>query len=232
MSGFCTNRPEGFGPISQLADPLPTQCFFDTILVPTPTWLYLLALPVLFFLTPKQRSRTSSTAGKWWASLLSKSTWRARWGQMLLFAAYYFVVAVLALMQSVEVIGLARIKLGVGLLPFAYVGFAAAIALQATDGLFRRIRGYWAATTAFWVAGAAITALKITGVLGLGLKGSLAREDTTYATVHQFTDLVILAAFYVLAVVVEIAVMAVRMKNKQRELDDDVVELRSEFDWK
>ncbi|KAF3026342.1 hypothetical protein E8E14_005168 [Neopestalotiopsis sp. 37M] len=232
MSGLCSNRPEGFGPISQLADPLPTQCFFDTILVPTPTWLYMVALPILFFLTPKQRSLSSPLSKKWWSSVLSKSTWRSSWGRILVFVAYYFVVAVLVLMQTVEVLGLARIQLGVGLVPFAYVGFAGAVAMQATDGVFRRIRGYWAAAVALWVAGAAITALKITGVLGLGLEGSLARQDTTYATVHQFTDLIILGSFYILAVVAEIAVMVVRRKNRRSELDDDVVELRSEFDWK
>lgn len=192
-----------------------------------PTWLYLLALPVLFFLTSK-RGRVPKRAPR---SSLS-STWRAKWKRILLFAGYYFVVGVLVLMESVEVAGLARAKLGVGLIPFAYAGYLAAAVLQATDGGLRRVRGYWAASTAFWVAGAAITGLKVAGVMGLGLAGRLAREDTTYATVHQFTDLAILGVFYVVAIAAEVGVMVVRRRGRGREEDDDAVELRSEFDWK
>lgn len=135
-------------------------------------------------------------------------------------------------MESVEVVGLIRAKLGVGLIPSAYAGYLAAIVLQATDGGFRRIRGYWAASTAFWVAGAAITGLKVASIMGLGLSGRLAREGTPYATVHQFTDLVILGAFYIIAVIGEVGVMVMRRKGRGREQADDVVELRSEFDWK
>ncbi|KAH6647618.1 hypothetical protein BKA67DRAFT_539468 [Truncatella angustata] len=227
MAALCSNRAEGFGPISQLSSPLPTQCFFDTVLVPVPTWLYLISLPILFLLTPK-RSRSPKRLPH--ASL--SSAWRAKWKRILLVAAYYFVIAVLILMETVEVVQLAKAGLGVGLIPFAYAGFLAAIVLQATDGGFRRIRGYWAASTAFWVAGAAITALKIVGVLGLGLEGRFAREGTPYATVHQFTDLVILGAFYVLAIVGEMGIMVVRRKGRHLEREDDAVELRSEFDWK
>ncbi|KAK6078290.1 hypothetical protein SCUP234_06288 [Seiridium cupressi] len=227
MAALCTNRAEGFGPVSNLTNPLPTQCFFDTVLVPMPTWLYLLALPVLFFLTPK-RNRGTKRAPR---SSLS-STWRAKWKRILLVAAYYFVILVLVLMESVEIASLVRAELGVGLLPVAYAGYMAAMVLQATDGGFRRIRGYWAASTAFWVAGAAITGLKIASVAGLGLSGRFARKGSQYATVHQFTDLVILCAFYVLAIAGEIGVMVVRRKGRDREQEDDVVELRSEFDWK
>ncbi|KAI1846032.1 hypothetical protein JX265_000956 [Neoarthrinium moseri] len=228
MAALCTNRPEGFGPVSTITSPLPTQCFFDTVVVPLPTWLYLLSIPALWALTPRRSrdSRRRPPRASW------ASTWRAQWKRLALFAAYYFVVGVLALMQSVEVVSLAKARLGVGLLPFAYAGLLAAAALQATDGAFRRVRGYWAASSAFWVAGAAVTGLKIAGVVGLGLTGPLAREDGPYGTRHQFTDLVILGAFYVLAIVAEVGVVVVRRRGRSSEVDDDVVELRSEFDWK
>ena len=137
------------------------------------------------------------------------------------------------LMESVEIAGLLRTDLGIGLLPFAYTGVCAAAALQATDGAFGRVRGYWAAGTAFWVAGGAVTSLKVAAVLGLGLSGPLARDDTSYATSHQFTDLLVLAVLYVLAIVAEVGLVFVRRSGRRGMMgEDDVVELRSEFDWK
>ncbi|KAI0129513.1 hypothetical protein BJ170DRAFT_681010 [Xylariales sp. AK1849] len=230
MSGLCMNRPEGFGPISTLNAPLPTQCFFDTVLVPLPTALYLLSLPVLFFLTPK-RARGARRAPKTtrWAD------WRLHWKHWLLYGAYYFCIGVIVLMESVEIVQLARAGLGVGILPLVYVGCGAAGFLQASDGCFRTMRGFWAASTAFWVGGAAMTVVKMAGLAGLGLQGHLAREGGVYPTVHQFTDLVILAAFYLAAVAAEAGMVVLRRKGRDsssRDTGEDVVELRSEFDWK
>lgn len=224
--------------MSKLAPPLPTQCFFDVVVVPLPTWVYLLSIAVLFGVTTWRRRRNGGMGAI--SRSVSKGgvppAWSAGWRRRVLHGAYYFALGVLALMEAVEVWQLTRAGLGRGLLPGVFAGLAAAAALQATDGAAGRVGGawYWAPAAVLWAAGLVVTVLKTAAlVAGLGLAGPLAREDDPYPTVHQLTDLVILAVFYALAAALEVAVALVRRRARAAQATgDDVVELRSEFDWK
>lgn len=195
---LCANRPEGFGPYSSISDPYPTQCFFDTILVPLPTWILVVALSLcpLLFRSPL-------------AFLQRMGAPRRRWVRILAQVAYYFFILVILLMESVEVARLLQIGLGVGLIPFVYAGCVVAVLLQATNGL-GRLHGWQIANLLFWLVSLCVTAAKAAAVWKFGLTGPLAREDTAYSTVHQITDLAILCAFYALLPVLEIGLVFIK----------------------
>lgn len=146
----------------------------------------------------------------------------------------------MVLMETIEIARLVLAKLGVGLLPLVYVGLAAAVVLQATDGARGRLgKHYRAATTVFWVGGFVITCVKTAAVAEMGIFGNdtqgtrtqqLARVGSMYPVVDQFTDLVVLAAFYLFAVVGEIGMVFWQRRERRRRRAEgmDVLELRSE----
>ncbi|ORY61303.1 uncharacterized protein BCR38DRAFT_439825 [Pseudomassariella vexata] len=216
VAGLCSNRPEGFGPTSKITSPLPTQCFFDVVLAPLPTWIYLCS--ILLFLSPGW-SRIPRPA--------STSSSPRPWVRRVLASVYYFLISVIVLMESVEIARLIIADLGIGTLPFVYVGCLLAVLLQATDGGWRRLRGWWAASIMFWTAGAVVTALKFVALTKF--TGILAREETLYPVEHQFTDLVVLMIFYGFLVGAEVAMVVVRQKSMSGaavETQGDVIQLR------
>ncbi|KAK8044930.1 hypothetical protein PG993_004954 [Apiospora rasikravindrae] len=278
MTRLCTNRPEGFGPMSNLTPHLPTQCFFDSVLVPMPTFIFLFSLLAMVvvswwrrrrsgdvnnYLYPRQSShypfplnndgagrgsrnsnannpRRYPTATQWTLATVLK--------RLLPSLGYYGAVVVILLMQSVEIAQLERASLGVGLLPFVYAGAVGAAALRFAEGMWSGARGrfssflsealspFWVASIFLWTASAAVTATKtIALVTGLGLDrdGPLSREDTPYPVKHQFVDLVILTAFYVLAAAGEVGMTVLRGKERRAArvagVEEDTVQLRESF---
>ncbi len=185
---------------SAISPPLPTQCFFDTVLVPLPTWLLLvlLALLPLFFRSP----------------LASRPSPPRRWVRVIFLALYYFCIGVIILMESIEIARLARASLGIGLLPFVYAGCLVAAAGQATDGLRGTFRGWQAACLLFWVLGLCISAVKTAALTRFGTDGPLARDDSAYPVEDQVTDLAILIVFYGLLAVLEAALLFVRPRYR------------------
>ncbi|KAI0127135.1 hypothetical protein BJ170DRAFT_624358 [Xylariales sp. AK1849] len=254
MASLCTNRAEGFGPTSKLTARFPTQCFFDTVLVPLPTVLYLISLPVLFLVARKSangrsarrshRASSGASTSAPYRPLPPSSSFLTRlgdhWRHYLITSLYYFFIVVITLMETIEIARLSLAKLGVGLLPLVYVGLAAAVVLQATDGARGRLgKHYWAATAGFWASGLVITGVKIAAVAEMGIFGSatqgvwsqhLARVGSMYPVADQFTDLVVLGVFYLFAVGGEVGMVFLRQRERKRRRAEevDVLELRSE----
>jgi len=175
---------------------MPTQCYFDTILVPLPTWL-LIALLLIFSLA--LRAPLDAKAKRW--------TYKRRWHRVVHLVVYYFFIAVVLLMESVEVARLAQINFGLGLIPFVYVGCVIAAAGQATKGLGHRLRGWQVANAVFWAASLAVSVAKVAALNALPRDEAYRREEGPYGVSHQVTDLTILIAFYALLFVYEIALL-------------------------
>ncbi|KAK3939083.1 hypothetical protein QBC46DRAFT_154069 [Diplogelasinospora grovesii] len=203
---LCMNRPEGLSSTSSISSGLPTQCYFDTVLVPLPTWILLVALVVCHFIFP------ASLAGR------SRATTK-RWVRIVLLTLYYFFIGVIILMESVEVSRLVQIDIGVGLIPFVYAGCLVAGVMQATEGVRGRIRGWQVANLLFWVLSLCITAVKVTAVNKFGSDGPLARNDTAYPIIHQANDLNILIAFYALLTGLEVVLLFVRPVSGEGSFD-------------
>jgi hypothetical protein len=129
-----------------------------------------------------------------------------RWYRILLLVLYFFSVAVVILMETVEIVGLARTGLGIALIPFVYAGYLVAATLQASDGLRGRLKAWRFVNLLFWTLSACITSAKLAAVTKFGTDGPLARSDTLYAVHHQINNLSILVGFYVLLMLVEIAI--------------------------
>lgn len=152
MSPLCTNRAEGFGPHSALHSSLPTSCFLDVVVGPLPTWIFLLTSPVLYFVLHRPLLSPSSTSSK---SALDARRSRRRLARCLSVAYYVLLVALVA-MISLEIARLMVAKLGVGLLPFTYVGILLALA----NRLWWRVRIARVANILYWLALAVVTAVK------------------------------------------------------------------------
>ena len=131
----------------------------------------------------------------------------------ILAACYYFCIGVIVLMQSVEIGRLAAANLGIGLLPFVYVGCATACVMQATGGLRGRVPGFQVGAVLFWALSACITAVKLAAVVRFGTVGPLARLDTAYPISDQFTDLAVEIPFYAALVCLEVVLLVYRPRS-------------------
>lgn len=166
---------------------LPSQCFFDTVLVPLPTWVLILALPVVGLI----RTRVPPT------QVLHANVRRA-WVRSGTLGLYYFCIFAIVLMESIEVGRLAKADMGVGLLPFVYVACALAVVMCAADakiaGALGWKRGWWHEAVALFCAmSGIISTVKTIAVEALD---GAARLNTAYPVSDQYTDLVVLSVLY------------------------------------
>ncbi|OHF01020.1 hypothetical protein CORC01_03587 [Colletotrichum orchidophilum] len=148
---LCENRPEGFGPKSALSSHLPTTCFADVIVVPLATWTYLIIL--LIAVPPCVLSRRASasasaspsntaeasTAGDLPsdkvvtsapASTSTPVTKSPSAAVKVASAVYYLLIVAMLAMVSLEMARLSVAQLGIGVLPFTYVGILAALVIH------------------------------------------------------------------------------------------------------
>lgn len=181
---------------------LPSQCFFDTVLVPLPTWVFILALPAVGLI----RTRVPST------QVLHANVRRA-WIRSGTLGLYYFCVFAIVLMESIEVGRLAKADMGVGLLPFVYVACVLAVVTCCTDARVAAAlgweRGWWHEAVALFCAmSGIISTVKTIAVEALDGAGRL---NTAYPVSDQYTDLVVLSVLYfVLLLVVVVMKYLVR----------------------
>lgn len=186
-----------------LSAPLPTQCFFDSVLVPLPAWIYFALLLLLGVVGATRKAKPPYAP----ISPMVRARPTARWLRVTTLVLYYFFIAVVVLMQTVELARLVQIEYGVGLLPFVYAGCVVAAAMQATRGFGGRLPGWQVAGLVFWAAGFVMAVLKLAALNKIGTEGPYARNDGSYPTIHQITDIVILVAFYPLTFCVELALL-------------------------
>lgn len=202
---------------------LPSQCFFDTILVPLPTWVFILALPVVGLI----RTRVPST------QVLHANVRRA-WIRSGTLGLYYFCVFAVVLMESIEIGRLAKADMGVGLLPFVYVACALAVATCSMDARVARAlgweRGWWHEATALFCAmSGIISTVKTIAVEALD---GAARLNTAYPVSDQYTDLVVLSVLYFVLLLVAVVMKyfvrpqaSVDRRPAANNLDIEAVEL-------
>lgn len=155
--------------------------------MPLPTWVFILALPVVGLI----RTRVPST------QVLHANVRRA-WIRSGTLGLYYFCVFAIVLMESIEIGRLAKADMGVGLLPFVYVACALAVATCSMDGRVARAlgweRGWWHEATALFCAmSGIISTVKTIAVEALD---GAARLNTAYPVSDQYTDLVVLSVLY------------------------------------
>jgi hypothetical protein len=192
---FCTARTEGFSTHSTLSTPLPTSCFIDMILVPLPTWVYLLALLVLY------AAHRNSYHLDLYATHDHKA---ARHLCHNVGAVLYYILGIVAvLMVTLEIVRLALAGLGIGLLPFTYVAILVALGMRWTDGLRGRVKGWRAAGVALWVGLVAMSAVKVAGEVKEGIG---ARAGSKYPMLDQVTDVGTMIGLFLVLGVLEVVV--------------------------
>lgn len=163
---LCRNRLEGFGPRSTIHENLPTSCFLDTIVVPLPTWAFVLLLLALLpqRMNPTRQRRASSIlkptkpienerAHYVDAELAPRPAVHTR----ILTALYYLIVAAMVALVSIEIAQLSSKDIGIGLLPFSYVGFVAVLA----NRLQWKTRMARIENAIFWVLMGIVLTLKV-----------------------------------------------------------------------
>ncbi|MCJ1402378.1 hypothetical protein MMC11_005598 [Xylographa trunciseda] len=207
------------GPLSHLYPNILTSCFLDTVLVPLCTWLYLLAVLISFLLASRRRNiprashnlkeRPSADSPELYAS--NGETYGARKrskSQTVLLILYTLLIMAAILMTVLEIVRLALADLGIGLLPFTFVGIIVAGVLHLTSALSRGEsllggrRGWvrWA-NVGLWTALVVVEAVKIAGEVKEGV-GS--RVGTKYPMADEVTDVGVMVGVYVALGVLEL----------------------------
>jgi hypothetical protein len=149
---------------------VPSTCLQDVVLVPFPTWLLLLFLPLLWF---------EST------QFMSALDPRPRRTKAYLWLTSFYVLAIFAalLMSVLEIVRLARADRGIGLLPFDLVGLLAALALSFVVRGSSMKFSVHVVLMVYWTLTIVMLAVK-TGTL-VKLKGREDRKGTAYPTLDQ-----------------------------------------------
>lgn len=184
---LCQNRQEDVSFLLGASPGLPSQCFFDTVLVPLPTWVLMLALPIVGLI----RTRVPPT------QVLHANVSRP-WVRKGTLGLYYFCIFGIVLLESVEIGRLAAADMGVGLLPFVYVACALCVATCAMDIRIAAAlgwnRGWWQEGVALFCGiSGIVSTVKTIAVEALDAGPRL---NTAYPVSDQYTDLLVLAVLY------------------------------------
>ena len=126
MMQLCENRPEGFGPHSTIHSRVPTTCFLDVIVEPLTTWTFLLLLLALLPMRlAARRSHTTRLSKAERSSTVADHSSRHQKPSIIsrvLSVLYYVLIVAMIAMLSLEIARLIVAELGIGLLPFNYLG--------------------------------------------------------------------------------------------------------------
>ncbi|KAJ4415228.1 hypothetical protein N0V82_007465 [Gnomoniopsis sp. IMI 355080] len=218
MASLCgTTRPEGFELKSRITIGLPTQCFLDVVFVPLPTWIYIFVLTTILSVVlyrrvtgltaraarlQKRRSRVSRVLlGPADANAVKNKPWVRN----TIIGIYYFLIAVVLGLESVEVARFVQSDMGIGLTPVVYGGCVIAISLRATKGFKNKVPGWQTASQLFWLVSAVVTLIKAVAV-GRMLNfpgGRFAREDSVYPAKQQLAVQSVLVIVYVSLLITE-----------------------------
>ncbi|KAI3532885.1 hypothetical protein CABS01_09958 [Colletotrichum abscissum] len=195
MSRLCGMRPEGLTVDSRFS-PLPSMCFFDTIIIPLPAWIRLTVTFALFhFIVPVLI-----------VDKIKRYTVKKEWQRHAQLSVYFFSILVVFLMEIMEIARLAEIRYAIGLLPFVFAGCGVCAVMQATRGIKGKIRNWQVANIIFWIMSVAVTIIKILTIQRSSMRfPEFRRMGTDYPTTHQVQDLAVIAGFYVLLLINEIA---------------------------
>lgn len=186
-------------PVSQLYSHILTSCFIDTILIPICTWLYLLFL-VMMFMFPaifKSRARRRFSPGDD-ISKLPKRHGRVHRAFKVL---YGLLILAQALMCTLEIVRLSLALLGIGLLPFTYVGLLIAFALRMSQKFRGPIQKWRWANLFLWISLAVANVVKLSGELKEGINS---RKGSKYPMIDQITDIGVMIGVYLVLGVIDV----------------------------
>ncbi|GKT46458.1 uncharacterized protein ColSpa_06639 [Colletotrichum spaethianum] len=197
MQRLCGMRPEGLTVHSRFS-PLPSTCFFDTIIIPLPAWIRIVVTFALFhFVVPVII-----------VDKIKRYAVKKEWQRHAQLSAYYFSILVVFLMEILEIARLAQLRYAIGLLPFVFAGCGLCAVMQATRGAKGRVRNWQPANVIFWIMSIAVTIIKILTIQRSSMRSpEFRRMNTDYPTTHQVSDLAVIAGFYFLLFVNELALM-------------------------
>lgn len=187
------------GPVSHLYSHILTSCFIDTILIPLCTWLYLLSLVKICMISAifKSRAWKRSSPGDD-ISKLPKGHGKVYRASKVL---YGLLVLAQVLMCTLEIVRLSLALIGIGLLPFTYVGLLVAFALRFSQHLRGPIQNWRWASLFLWVSLAVTNGVKLSGELKEGINS---RKGTKYPMIDQITDVAVMIGVFVALGVLEV----------------------------
>jgi len=196
MTALCYNRPEGFGPQSNLYPHHLTSCFCDVILVPLSTWIFLVMILFTLLNARRRHSRGKAASEVDVDHPITAPPHRNR-----VYSAFYsFLIIAAIAMTALEIARLVSDDLGVGLLPFTFVGIIFATTLHFSHGLHGRIseREWPILNATFWLLMVITLAVKISEEMK---EGSGARKGSMYPESDEIIDVAtMLGVFSVLAI--------------------------------
>lgn len=104
-------------------------------------------------------------------------------------------------MCVLEITRLSLAHLGIGLLPFTFVGLLVAAMLRFTDGMGGRVRGWRWANLALWVVLAGMNGVKIAEEVKEGID---TRKGTKYPESDEVIDVSVMVGVYAALAVLEV----------------------------
>jgi len=210
---LCSNRPEGFGPHSNISSPLPTTCFTDVILLPLPTWLALLFLPILFALSIHHRKLNFDPS-----TLHIRHQGTRNCLYIITASVYYILIVCNILMLTLEIVRLELIHFGIGLLPFSYVGLLLGGGLHWSKGVQGRVRGWHAVNLVVWIGGVVMSVIQVVGLSNEGING---RKGSKYPISDQVIDAAVMAGVYAVLGILETVIAFWRALNRIRAIREE-----------
>ena len=114
---------------------------------------------------------------------------------------YGLLILAQALMCTLEIVRLSLALIGIGLLPFTYVGLLVAFALRFSQRLRRPIQNWRWASLSLWVSLAVANGVKLSGELKEGIN---LRKGTKYPMIDQITDVAVMIGVLVFLSVLEV----------------------------
>jgi len=219
-----SNRPEGFvsrrpytmleilidlrqGPLSNIYSHILTSYFLDTILVPLCTWLYLLALVILFAMGTRRSTRSNgfhpskATEDAESDGLSENRTRRRNKTHMVLSILYFLLLLAQILMCVLEIVRLALAHLGIGLLPFTFVTLILAGTLRFTDGIMGEIHAWRWANLAVFIALVVTNGVKVSEETK---EGTGQRKGSNYPGSDEIIDVSVMIGVYATLAILEV----------------------------
>lgn len=130
------------------------------------------------------------------------------WIRNTIIGVYYFLIAVVLALESVEIARFVQSDMGIGLTPFVYGGCIIATVLRATKGFKNKVPGWQTASQVFWLVSAVVTLIKAVAVgRMLNFPGAkFARDGSIYPASEQLAVQAVLTIAYLCLLVTEVVV--------------------------
>lgn len=117
---------------------------------------------------------------------------------------YGLLIVAQTLMCTLEIVRLSLALLGIGLLPFTYVGLFIAFALRFSQRFRGPIQKWRWASFFLWISLAVANGVKLSGELKEGIRS---REGTKYPMIDQITDVAVMIGVFVVLGVLEVCLI-------------------------